>query len=151
MQQLPQRLRLERGVGIVEGMIALGILAFGLLAMTRLQGRTVAQATESQARLLATQYSDELLSTALVDSGNAPCYTLPQSGACGSATARTNTAAWALRVAAALPAPVATTSTYNSGTGRITVGISWTTRDQDASMSTADKTRHIEAITDVRY
>jgi Tfp pilus assembly protein PilV len=151
MQQPPQRLRLARGVGIIEAMIALGILAFGLLAMTRLQGRTVAQATESQARLLATQYSDELLGTALVDTGNAPCYTLPQAGTCGSTTAKANTAAWALRVAAALPAPVTASSTYDSGTGRITVGITWTTRDQDASMSTADKTRRIEAITDVRY
>jgi len=65
--------RRPRGVGLLDAMIALAILAFGLLGMTRLQTNLVRQATDSQSRLTAVQLGDELLSTALVDAGNAAC------------------------------------------------------------------------------
>ena len=82
----PQRLRIA-GVGLLDALISLAILSFGMLAMTRFQGRMVAQTTESQSRQLATQLAGEQLSTVLVDVANAACYTKPQSGTCGNAGA----------------------------------------------------------------
>ena len=139
----PRCRRLSRGAGLFDALIALAILSFGLLAMTRFQNRMVAQSTESQSRQAATQFASELLSTVLVDVANAACYTLPQAGACGNAGAITRTTDWATRVAAGLPGTVATTSTLNAGTGRLQVVITWTGKQ------TTD-THTLDISTDVR-
>lgn len=133
----------RRGVGLFDALIALAILSFGLLAMTRFQGRMVAQTTETQARQVATQLASEHLSTVLVDVNNAACYTLPQAGVCASAGAMAGTTAWATRTAAALPSPVTTSSTLNAATGRLTVAITWTGKD-------SGDPRRLETVTDVR-
>jgi type IV pilus assembly protein PilV len=143
MRRPNQQLQLSRGVGLIDAMIALAILSFGLLALTRFQGRMVAQTTEAQSRMVATQLGDELLSTVLVDVRNAACYTLPQAGACASDTAKTGTTAWAARAATQLPAPVTTASVLDAATGRLTVTITWTGK------GTADP-RQLEVVTDVR-
>ena len=114
----------SRGVGLLDAVIALVILSFGVLGMTRLQGRLVAQGSEAQQRLVATQLGDELLSSVLVDVNNAACYTLPQSGVCGNNAAAARTSTWATRVAAALPGPATSTATINGD--RLTVSINWT-------------------------
>lgn len=124
----PQRLRIA-GVGLLDALISLAILSFGMLAMTRFQGRMVAQTTESQSRQLATQLAGEQLSTVLVDVANAACYTKPQSGTCGNAGAKTRTTAWATRVAAALPGTVTTAAALNAGADRLTLTITWTGKD----------------------
>lgn len=121
----PDRRR-SRGVGLFDALVALAILGFGLLAMTRLQTRLVAQATEAQQRILAMQFGDELLSTALVDAGNAACYTLPLAGACGSATAKALADDWKVRALAGVPGATAATSTLNVATQRLQVTLNWT-------------------------
>ena len=136
-------LSMARGTGLLDGLIALAILAFGMLAMTRFQGRMVAQTTEAQSRQVATQMSAELLATVLVDTGNAACYTLPQAGVCANAAAMTRTADWSTRVAAALPGSVYSTATLNAATGRMTVLLTWTGKD-------SGDTRRMETMTDVR-
>ena len=142
MRKPTQQLSLTRGMGLLDALIALAILAFGMLAMTRFQSRMVTQTSEAQSRLVAAQLGDELLSSALVDVNNAACYTRPQAGACASSRAVTRTADWAARAASALPGTV-TTGAVLDGTGRLTVAITWTGREsQDA--------RRLEATTDVR-
>ena len=132
-----------RGVGLFDALIALIVLSLGMLTMTRFQGRMVAQTTETQSRQVAAQFAAEHLSTVLVDVANAPCYTLPQAGVCASATARAGTADWAVRAAAALPAPVTTASTLDAASGRLTVAITWLGKD-------SGDTRTLQAVTDVR-
>jgi type IV pilus assembly protein PilV len=138
----------SRGFTLIDALIALAILAFGILGMTRLQARALAQSTESQSRMTAVQLADELISTALIDAANAPCYTLPAAGACGNPSGRTFTTAWEIRViggtgvVAALPGG-AVTSTYTAATGRFTVRITWTGKE-------SGDTRTQEATTDVR-
>lgn len=139
-QPVKQRL-LSRGVGLLDAVIALVILSFGVLAMTRLQGRLLAQGSEAQQRLVATQLGDELLSNALVDVTNAACYTLPQAGVCGNSGAATRTSAWATRVTNALPGPATSTATINGD--RFTVAITWTGKG-------SGDTRNLEVTTDVR-
>ncbi len=134
----------RRGSGLLDGLIALAILAFGMLAMTRFQGRMVAQTTDAQARQVATQFSSELLATVLVDATNAACYTLPQAGACTNNAAKARATDWATRVAAALPGTVASTATLDAATGRMTVLVSWTGKDSGDA-------RRLETVTDVRF
>lgn len=138
-----QRRRASRGSGLFDALIALAILSFGLLAITRFQGRLIAQGTESQSRQTATQFASELLSTVLVDVANAACYTLPQAGSCGNAAAATRTSEWATRVAAGLPGTVTSTSTLDAGTGRLQVVITWTGKQ-------TNDTHTLDISTDVR-
>ncbi len=139
----PHQLQLSRGVGLLDALIALAILSFGLLALTQLQGRLIGQTTEAGSRQVAAQVGDELMGMILVDARNAACYTLPQVGTCASTPARTATTAWATRAAAALPGTVTTSSVLDTALGRLTLVITWTGKQ------TTD-TRRLEVTTDVR-
>jgi type IV pilus assembly protein PilV len=141
-RRIPSRRR-ARGFVLIDALIALAILAFGMLGMTRLQARVLAQATESQSRMLASQLGDELLSSALVDTTNRECYTLPAAGACGSVTAKAIADDWKVRALDALKAGSTVTSTYTAATGQLSVVITWTGK------ATGDP-RRLEATTDVR-
>lgn len=136
----PSRRR-ARGVGLIDAMIALAILAFGLLGMSRMQTSLVRQGTESQARLTAAGLGDELLGTVLVDLPNAGCYTLPDADGCASVAARARAEDWQDRVLAALPGEVDAAAAMAGGL--FTVTINWTAKD-------SGETRTLEATTDVR-
>jgi type IV pilus assembly protein PilV len=135
------RRRTTRGMGLLDALIALTILSFGLLGMTRLQTSLLRQSTESQSRLTAVQFGDELLSIALIDNANAPCYTLPVDVACASATAKARTLDWETRVKAALPGTVTATSALAAG--QLTLTLSWTGKS-------TDEARTLQVTTDVR-
>ena len=116
----------RRGFGLLEGLIAVLILSLGLLGLARYQSSLIAQTTESQSRVRASALADELLSTVLVDTANAACYTLPQAGTCGNATAAARATDWKARTLAALPGATDPTSTLDAGTLRFTVTVRWT-------------------------
>lgn len=144
MQRPHHALRLRRrarGVGLLDALIALAILAFGLLGMSRLQTHVVRQSSESQARMTAVQLADELLSTALADTSHAACYTLPAEGDCPSEVASDRTTEWETRLKASLPGEVQATSVLTGD--QLTVTIRWT---GDAS----GDDRKVEVTTDVR-
>lgn len=144
-----RRQRRQRGVGLFDALIALALLSFGLLGMTKFQGRMVTQATESQTRQVATQLASEQISTVLVDAANAACYTLPRQGVCTNSAAATATSAWAARAAATLPKPVTTVAVLDATSGLLTLTITWTTKAQ-SDLSAADAVRTLTAMTDVR-
>lgn len=134
--------RRQRGVTMIDALVALALLAFGLLGLSRLQARSIAQGSESNARLVAAQYADELLSAAVVDNANYACYTRPATGTCNSSTAAAAAADWETRVEAALPAGAAS-SVYSSGNQRLTVTVRWKGKE-------SGDTRTVEVATDVR-
>ena len=135
----PARGRRQRGVSLIDAMIAIAILSFGLIGMTRMQGRMVSAATDSQMRTVAVQLADELL-----DLANAPCYTLPASGSCSSSTATGRLTDWAGRVLTTMPGTGVTRAvTLDAAAGRLTVSIGWTSRE------TADA-RLMNVVTDIR-
>jgi type IV pilus assembly protein PilV len=138
-----QRRAALRGVSLIDALIAIAILSFGLIGMTRMQGRMVTSATDAQLRTTAVQFADELLNTVLVDNANAACYTLPQAGVCNSVAATARTTDWSNRVGGALPGTVTRTVTLDAATGRMTVAIGWVARDN------ADP-RLLSVVTDVR-
>jgi type IV pilus modification protein PilV len=134
--------RPARGFGLIEALIAIAVLAFGMVTLVQFQGRLVSQTTETQSRQTANQFAGELLGTVLVDAPNAACYTLPQDGTCANNAAKDRTSAWADRVEAALPDGTAS-STLDAATGRLTVAITWTGK-------ASQDTRRLESTTDVR-
>lgn len=137
------RWRAARGVGLLDAMIAMAILAFGMLGMTRLQARMVSQGSETQSRMAAARLADELLSLALVDPANAACYTLPQTGACGKAEASVMAAAWKVRAEAELTGTPTAGAVLDVANGRLTVTLTWTGKE-------SQDPRTLVAITDVR-
>lgn len=137
------RRRLPRGVGLTDALIALAVLAFGLLGLTRMQGKLIVQSTEAQHRMVASQFTDELLNTMLVDSANAQCYSLPAKGTCGSTVARARADDWKARALAALPGNPTATSEIDTATNRMTVRLTWLFKDDT-------EPRTHEVISDIR-
>lgn len=118
--------RTPRGMGLLEGLIAVAILSFGMLGLARFQTTLMAQTTDSRSRTTATQLADELLSTVLVDTGNAGCYTLPNPSGCTSSAAALRAADWKVRALAALPGDHTAVAVLDSTTQRFTVTVTWT-------------------------
>lgn len=136
----------QRGSSLIDALIALALLAFGMLGMTTMLTRLIAQGTDAQTRITAAQLGDELLNLALVDDvANAPCYTLPASGTCPKAAARALTTSWQTRALAALPSPTVTATLATNG--RFDVVLTW--QQKDGSNDT-DKARSLRLTTDVR-
>jgi type IV pilus assembly protein PilV len=141
-----KRRRRQRGVGLLEALIALAVLAFGMLAMTRFQTRLIGAGTEAQNRLLAMRFGDELLNMVRVDTDNAACYTSPQ-GTCGSSSADSARTKWLSDVQASLPlsqSPVAQISG-----NQLTVTINWNAKATSAG-ETALAAHQVQVTTDVR-
>jgi len=132
--------RASRGFGLIDALIALTILAFGMLALTRFQTRLVGQASEAQERMTAVLQADELLSTVLVDTLNRDCYTIPPAGICGSAAAASVAEAWVTQVESVLPGTVTTENLLVGD--RMTLTITWTGKE-------SQETRTHRVITDV--
>lgn len=91
------------GSGLIESMLSIVILCFGILGLARFQVNMLVQSTDAQYRLVATALAEELLAMVRVDLANAPCYTNPVQGACSSPFAASQTKAWADRASKAIP------------------------------------------------
>lgn len=154
----PQRISSrQRGLGLIDALIALVILSFGMLAMTRFQARLLSQSTEAQNRLVATQQADELLSMALLDptsstgTSNGPCYTVPAAGVCPTPAAASAAAGWAANAVSRLPrgatAPTAR-ATWDAGTSQLTVTLTWTGKVVQDGVAADD--HQLSVTTDVR-
>lgn len=126
---VPVSCRPASGISMIEALIAGLILSAGLIGLMRMQSQLVSASTDAQLRYSAVQLADEHLNVVRIDSANAACYTLPQTGACASAAATAYTSDWSARVAASLPGTVTRTVTLNAATGRMTVSIGWTARN----------------------
>ena len=144
-QLLTRRLRPQRGVGLLEALIALAVLAFGMLAMTRFQTRLIGAGTEAQNRLLAMRFGDELLNLVRVDTANVACYTIPQ-GTCASTSADSARTKWLSDVQASLPSSEAATQISGN---QLIVTINWSakaTRSDEATLAA----HQAQVTTDVR-
>lgn len=145
----------QRGIGLIDALVALSMLAFGMLGMTRMQGRLITQGSDVQMRLIASRAAEELLGTVLADSANAACYTVPATGTCSSTTASTSAAAWRIATLASLPtysvsnAPGAVV-TLDSSTGRFKVVVSWGAKATTLGGESIADTHNVTVTTDVR-
>lgn len=132
----------QRGAGLLEALIAMAVLSVGVLGIAQFQMGMLAQTTDSQARLTASALADELLTLMRVDTDNANCYTLPQSGTCTSPAAQALAEEWAERAEAQLPGFVSATSARD-GDFQLLVTLRWTSK-------AFSETRQLEVRTDAR-
>lgn len=137
---------------MLEALIAMLVLVFGLLGMSRFQAKVVKAGTDGQVRLQALAMADQLANLAKIDTpANAPCYTLPAVGACGSPTGRAAATAWRTSALAALPGEPTATSAYDVATGRLTIRLSWTGKLQQDLGEASAASPAVEMVTDVRF
>lgn len=145
----------ERGIGLIDALVALSMLAFGMLGMTRMQTRLITQGSDVQTRLTASRAAEELLGMVLADSANATCYTLPATGTCASTSASTSAATWKTATLASLPTYSASTAptavvTLDSASGLFKVVVSWNSKTSTLGTQSIDDTHNITVTTDVR-
>jgi prepilin-type N-terminal cleavage/methylation domain-containing protein len=137
------RRRPARGFSMIECLVSMSMLGFGLLELVSFEGRLIGQGTEAQHRMTATLLADELLNTMLVDVDHAGCYTVPQAGDCSSEEARVRAADWQQRALAALPGDAKATSRIDAASDRMTVTLSW-------QFKPGAETRQHEVSSDIR-
>jgi len=90
----------ERGVMLIEALIAILIFSIGILAVVGMQGVAIKNVTESKYRSEAAFLANELISNMWTDAGNIGLYNYPGS----SYTKLTN---WVAKVDATLPGTAA--------------------------------------------
>ena len=122
--------RAQRGVSLVEALVAITVLMFGTLALGRFQANALIQGHESQMRAMAARLADELLARGIADPAGADCYTVPAAGACASTGARAETDAWAARASAALATPATVLASHDAALGRLSVSLTWSDRER---------------------
>lgn len=139
------RIRAQRGVSMLDGLVGMAVLSFGVLSVGSLQARLLTAGTDAQTRLQAVRQADRLVSLALVDPAQGACYQVPPApgSTCTDADALAAAATWRQETLDALHAPTtaATASAIYDGT-RFVVTLQWTGKQHDAHQLTA--------VTDVR-
>lgn len=69
--RLPADLRQQRGVVLLEALVSILIIAFGILGIIGLQAASVASVSDARYRIEATELADELINQIWVDTSNA--------------------------------------------------------------------------------
>jgi type IV pilus assembly protein PilV len=137
----------QRGMGLIDALVALVILSFGMLAIAGFQARLLSQGTDANTRVQVSAYADELISYALVDVPNRSCYQTSTPSSCtaapASAIAASYVQAWQVRVASAVPGYQSASSALDAAGRRLVVSIRWASKNNDQDI------RELEATTDV--
>jgi len=118
----------QAGVALIEALVSLVLLAFGVLGVLRMSATIVEANVQSRERIEATFFAEQLIAMALSDPADVPCYAVNASLWCGSTTAAANVTTWASQVASALPG-VTSTANLPSGSyaadGTFSITVSW--------------------------
>lgn len=125
--------RLQRGVGLIEVLVAVLILALGLLGMAGLQAKSLRANQSSYARSQAVMLSYYMLDAMRIDRTNALLGNYNQVSLCstnaitGTALSDNNLRDWVQSLRAALGDQPTTCGSVacNAGNGICTIGITW--------------------------
>lgn len=114
----------QRGVAMLEAIIAVIILGIGLLGAVGMQARAYAALSDAGMRAEATIAGDTLLGIMSNDAANLGAYAVAESGA-----ASEQLAPWMTDTKARIPnAAVSVTVTPETGRTRVAITIRWTRR-----------------------
>lgn len=118
----PLPVRRQRGVAMLEAIIAIIILGIGLLGAVGMQARAYSALSDAGMRAEATIAGDTLLGIMSNDAANLSSYAVLESGAAPSVLAP-----WMTETKARIPnAAVAVTVTPETGRTRVDISIRWT-------------------------
>ncbi len=134
--------RKQLGSGLIESLMSIAILSFGILGLARFQINMLVQSNDAQSRMTATALAEELLAMVRVDVTNAACYTSPAQGPCASTFAAAQAQAWTQRASTAMPGVTSVVASMPDSS-KFSISLTWSSkafRDQ----------RTFQVITDVR-
>lgn len=125
--------RKQHGYALLEGLVSLALLSFGVLGVIGLQASMLAHNTHSQMRIQASLLANELVGMATADAANAGCYVVngDTAPACSSTKAARLAQEWEQRVRSVLPGNEPPTAALDAG-GNFTVTLLWK-RQQEAA------------------
>lgn len=132
MKPVFRHLPRQRGVALLEALIATILLAIGLIGAIGMQARAYAALSDAGLRAEATMASEKLLATMTVDQANLAAYAY---GGTGAASAQL--APWLAQTQAAIPnatVTVAVAGVAGTTRSRVDVAINWQ-RKQNAMAS----------------
>ncbi len=122
----------QRGIALIEAMIATVILAIGLLGTIGLQARAYSAINDASARAEATMASEKLFGLMSTDMLDLSSYVLPEGGDGG-----TKLGPWVKEVKNAIPGAAAAVSVKPNSNGtsstEVTVTIKWQRKAGDAT------------------
>ena len=139
----------QHGTSLLEPLIAITILGFGLLGLANFQLNMLVQSADATSRLAATSLAEELLAQVRIDPANAGCYaTIPPAGSCNQAAALATYQAWETKAVAALPHSATVDASVLSelnvpATNQMRVTLTWANKGSNEAHT------HV-AITDIR-
>lgn len=122
----PARRRRQRGIALIEAMVASVLLAIGLLGAIAMQARSQSALNDTAMRAEATIAASRLLGTMALDQANLGGYVLDAGGTAGAALAP-----WYADTRARIPGAtvtVAVDSASKPGRTRVEITIRWTRR-----------------------
>lgn len=132
----------HHGGVLLEALVAVLVLCFGVLALAHHQATLLALGTDAQARAAANAHAKELLTLLRVDHTHASCYQVPAQGACPQAQAAAQAQAWRDRCMQDLPSLVDATARL-ADPHRLVVTLSWRSKG-------FQEPRVLKVTTDVR-
>ncbi len=115
----------ERGVMLIEALIAILIFSIGILAVVGLQAVSIKNVTDSKHRTEAAFLANKLLSQMWTDAGNIASYAYP-----GSGGVPTRLTGWVGQVNSRLPAaasvpPIVTITGPSAAGATVTIQVRW--------------------------
>lgn len=125
----------QRGMALLEGLIAIAILASGILGLMGLQASFTKNLGDANYRAEAGFLTDQLFGTMWADRANLGCYARPlATTGCSSATSKTNMENWLANVGSRLPGAAASLQRISvDSDNQVIVTITWRTA-QDAQV-----------------
>jgi len=122
--------RRQQGSSLLEGLISIGVFAFGMLGLAGMETQLMQHGMHAQFRAQASYsyMAEEIIGLASADAANVGCYVMTPSGpgACGSAIATAAAADWRARSLAAFPGASGAPPTVTYAVdGTLTVTILW--------------------------
>lgn len=121
--RLPSRAGKQRGVAMLEALIAIVILAIGLLGTVGLQARSYSALSDASMRAEATIAGERLFGIMSNDQPNLASYALAENGTPGAAVAP-----WLAETQAQIPGAIASVRLVqqNATTTMVEISIRWT-------------------------
>lgn len=144
-------IRYQRGVTIVESMVAVIVLGVGLVGVLLMQGRAYGALSDAASRTQAALATEKLIGIMNTDQGSLASYALAEGG-----TASAKVADWYAETSADIPDAairIEVTPVAGSTRSQVDVVISWPRRGQGASAAHCTTTNaanpacHTHAVT----